>query len=56
MGDLVTQASVSYRPAAPDSHRFCGSCVMFIYPHACDLVQPPIYFDGVCDRWAPHTS
>jgi hypothetical protein len=45
---LRSQAEVAYGPSE-DPFTRCGNCQHFQAPNRCELVEPPISEDGVCD-------
>jgi hypothetical protein len=57
---MITKEAANYRPAGFPLFQQCGSpCIMFedsggaIFPSSCTLVEGEIWYDYVCDYWAP---
>ena len=47
----LTQASVQYQ-TQPKGEQKCSTCINFVEPNACKLVEGPIIPDGWCSLWA----
>jgi hypothetical protein len=54
-GPYVWKSTASYRDA-PNGPQFCGRCVHFRPPAACQIVEPPISPHGWCRFFYPQPA